>query len=158
MPLPPPSAEVGHERVLADLARMIRGRISWFGPPNAPALDTLRSEYARAFRRPFPRCLDAFLTRWNGLEIDASTVLWGVESHDRSALDAYDEPECEDAFAVGELRDCGYLFLRGEEVWFYDYADPPPVFRVAPNFESFLRDTVNADLDVFRLVARARPA
>jgi hypothetical protein len=155
---PAPANEQGCERVFSDLERVIAERSLWTGAPNPSGLIGLRAAYERRFARPLPVAIDAFLARWNGFEADASTVIWGTERNDRNALDAYDESECEEAFVIGELRDSGYLFLRGNEVWFYDYSDPPPVFRVAPNFESFLRDMLTFELDALAVVERAREA
>lgn len=141
--------------MIEDWERALQARGVWTGPPDPSSLERLRAAYAQRFGRALPAVLDAFLSRWNGVELNPSTLLWGTpDVGNREMLGIVDEPE--GAFPIGELLDSGYLFLLRDEVWFYDYSDPPPIFRVAPSFESFLCQALLADLDVLAVVERAR--
>jgi len=163
-PSSPPTGDVlaAFERSLVDA----RGdgqqkRRFWVGEPKPAALAATRARYEKDFGRPFPALLGQFLARWNGFEADASSILWACGDFDPGAVEAFDEPECAQSFCIGEHRDSGYLFLRvGDEanvpVYFYDYSDPPPVFRIADDFESFLRDWIGSGLDLLRLIHTAR--
>ena len=138
-PLPPPANEVGYERVLGDFDAAIVARGLWTGKPSSVTVDA-------------PEAVCAFLARWNGVELDASTYFYAAEREHDFVYE--DDDMLADAWIFAELLDAGHLFLRGGEVWFRDHDGP--TFRVARNFESFLRDILNADLDVLRVVERAR--
>ena len=139
---------------------MARDRI-WIGPPDLHALDEVVEAYEAEWLAPFPASLRSFLTQWNGFEPSASYVIWGCMGQNRDAVSAYDEPACERAFTIGELGDSGYLFLLVDgtddpPVYFFDYSDPPPVFRIADTFGAFMREWMRADLDLNRVVDRSR--
>lgn len=163
-PRKPPTPVTGDvlaafERSLVDARR--NGRKFWVGEPKPSALAATRARFEKDFGRPFPALLAQFLARWNGFEADASSVLWACGDSDPGSVEAFDEPECARSFCIGEQRDVGYLFLHVADaanvpVYFYDYSDPPPVFRIADDFESFLRDWIGHGLDLLRVIDSAR--
>jgi hypothetical protein len=166
VPPPPPDGDGGIGELLAQLdtwwaaCRAARSPV-WVGEPDATALAALVRAYEAEWRTPFPGSLRELLSRWNGFEPDPSSVIWGCTGHDRDAVAEHDAPECARAYAIGEARDSGYLFLLVDgtlepPVYFFDYGDPPPVFRVADGLTSFLRDWMAASFDLLQLVARAR--
>ena len=83
--------------------------------------------------------------------------LGGVQRCDRATLGFEISLNIEH---LGEHDDIGYFFIRleqpGAPIYFYDYSDPPPVTRISVNFESFLRDWLNVDLNLLDLIHARR--
>jgi len=150
-PLRPAANELDLARVLADFDAAVRTKRFWVGEPNPAALAALGDRLPASYAQ--------FLERFNGVDDGVCARLWPAE-HRPDVLGDYSEPELEDGFPIGEHDDLGYLFLRLEQaaapVYFYDYSDPPPVLPIACNFQSFLRDWIDVDLNLLEVIENAR--
>ncbi len=148
---PAPADEGDVDRVIADLVAAAHAKGFWVGAPAPESLGKLVSA-----RPDLPTAFVRFLERCNGVDDNVGGRIWSAD-HRRDAigLDDCDDPICDAAFPIGEHDDVGYFFLAlgqpGAPVYFYDYSDAPPLTLISKNFESFIRDWLNNDLDLLKI-------
>jgi hypothetical protein len=117
-------------KVSLDAIRAVRARVERSVPESRP----------RSRRRAYGATATALERERSCARARRFRNFWGAErDHDDDA------PECADAWVFAELLDAGFRDHDGT------------TFRVAGNFESFLRDLLNVDLRILTVVERARP-